>query len=232
MNELKTALKILKKLLDKGQIDKNQDIDLFIEFKNNEIREILYSFEEELEIKLVEAGETVYLVPLSTNDVFGFTNKDFREWISSSARLSDVFLQSYIAMIIFSMFYGGKNRDPKQRDFLKIIDLIKKIDEKFGLVLKNQQQTQEIEEKYSINFIKVAELWDSKLEYEENKLKTKTGTILSLCRLLQRENLINLIDDDKEIRPTRKLDDLMINYYLNEERIEEINFLISEGISQ
>ncbi|MGM0607187.1 MAG: DUF6063 family protein [Candidatus Muiribacteriota bacterium] len=223
MTELKTAIKIFKNLLKNGQINKDKDIEHFIDFKTPEIREVLYTFEEELDFKIVEAGETVYLIPQTSNELLGFTNKDFREWISSSARLSDAFLLSYISMLIFSLFYGGKNRDPKQREFLRVTQLIEKLDENFSVVLKNQEKTKDIEEKYSLNFSKIAQLWDSKQEYEEGKLKTKTGTILSVCRLLQRENLIKLIDDNKEIRPTQKLDDLMINYYLNEERIQEIN---------
>ena len=33
------------------------------------------------------------------------------------------------------------------------------------------------------------------------------------------------MDDDREIRTTRKLDDLMLNYYLNDSRVGEINRL-------
>ena len=36
-------------------------------------------------------------------------------------------------------------------------------------------------------------------------------------------------DDDTEIRPTKKLDDLMQYYYLNEDRIYEINDIFKVG---
>jgi len=58
---------------------------------------------------------------------------------------------------------------------------------------------------------------------EENKRKTKYGTILRICSLLEQENLIRLLDNKKEIRTTKKLDDLMTYYFLNDSRIEEIN---------
>jgi len=37
--------------------------------------------------------------------------------------------------------------------------------------------------------------------------------------------LLRIVDDDREIRTTRKLDDLMLNYYFNDSRIAEINGL-------
>jgi hypothetical protein len=71
----------------------------------------------------------------------------------------------------------------------------------------------------------VAELWESKQDYEEKGRKTKAGSILIACRLLGRENLLRMVDDDREMRTTRKLDDLMLNYYLNDSRVGEINAL-------
>jgi len=89
-----------------------------------------------------------------------------------------------------------------------------------------------MEEKYSINFIKIAESWDSRRSYEERKLTTKHGFVLRVCRLLEQEKLIRLVEDEKEIRTTKKLDDLMLHYYLNDSRISEINSIFTGGENQ
>ena len=58
---------------------------------------------------------------------------------------------------------------------------------------------------------------------EENKKKTKYAVVRRICKLLENEKLIYLIDEDNEIRTTRRLDDIMSYYYLNDSRLDEIN---------
>lgn len=229
MSHLNTAVRILRKLMDKGQIDRETDGDLFLEFRDAGVRSVLAEFEEEMDFRIVEASSTIYMVPDSGNSLLGFTTRDFREWVASDARLVDAYLLCYISMLMFYLFYGGRNRNPKQREFLRVSKLIEELDGRFAAAFENSDQAAAIEEKYAVNFVRVAELWESKQGFEEKGRKTKAGTILIACRLLERENLLRLVDDDREIRTTRKLDDLMLNYYLNDSRVEEINRLFEGG---
>ena len=222
MRDIKTALKIYRRLLEKGQLDRESEADLFLEFRNVEVRAILAEFEEELDFKAIEVGGSIYLLPNSGNGVLGFTTKDLREGVATDARLVDAYLLSYISMFILYLFYGGRNRNPKQREFLRISKLIEELDRRFALALADREETKVLEEKYALNFTRIAELWDSKQDFEERGRKTKTGTILNTCRLFERENLLRLVDEDRELRPTKKLDDLMLNYYLDDSRVAEI----------
>lgn len=222
MSDIKTALKIYRKLVEKGQLDRETEGDLFLEFRNVEVRAILAEFEEELDFKTIEVAGSLYLLPNSGNGILGFTTKDLREGVATDAKLVDAYLLSYISMFILYLFYGGRNRNPKQREFLRISKLIEELDRRFAMALADREQLKVLEEKYALNFTRIAELWESKQDFEERGRKTKTGTILNTCRLLERENLIRLVDEDRELRPTRKLDDLMLNYYLDDSRVEEI----------
>ena len=229
MSALNTAIRIFKRLLEKGQLDRDADNDLWLEFKSAEVRAFLVEFEEELEFKIVEAYNTLYLAPDSGNSLLGFIARDFREWVASDARLADAYLLCYISMFICYLFYGGKNRNPKQREFLRIGRLIEELDRRFVLAIAGGDQAGAIEERYALNFVRMAELWESKQDYEEKGRKTKAGTILTTCRLLERDGLLRLVDDDREIRTTVKLDDLMLNYYLSDSRVAEINALFGGG---
>lgn len=231
MSDIKTALKIYRILVEKGQLDRETEGDLFLEFRNVEVRAILADFEEELDFKTIEVAGTLYLLPNSGNGVLGFTTKDIRESVATDARLVDAYLLSYISMFILYLFYGGRNRNPKQREFLRISKLIEELDRRFSMALADHEQVKVLEENYALNFTKIAELWESKQDFEERGRKTKTGTILNTCRLLERENLLRLVDEERELRPTRKLDDLMLNYYLDDSRVEEIKVFF-EGAEQ
>jgi hypothetical protein len=231
LSELKTALKIYRKLVDKGQLDRDSEGDLFLEFRNIEVRAILAEFEEELDFKVIEVAGSIYLLPNSGNGILGYTTKDLRESVASDARLVDAYLLSYIAMFILFLFYGGRNRNPKQREFLRISTLIEELDRRFELALRDEEEAQVLEEKYALNFTRIAELWASKQDFEERGRKTKTGTILNTCRLLERENLLRIVDEERELRPTRKLDDLMLNYYLDDSRVEEMRVFFEGAVA-
>ncbi len=232
MSSVKTALKIFKILLEKGQLDRSEYSDLFIEYLNSEVLDILSEMEEEMECRIIKIGNTIYLLPNYDNSLLGFRNKDFREWIGSNARLSDVYLSYYITMFILYKFYGGKNKNPKQREFIRIMSLIDELDERFNSIINSDmEEVEAVEEELSINLLSIAELWDTKITHDEKKRTTKYGTVLRICSLLEQENLLRLMDDKKEIRTTKKLDDIMTHYFLNDSRIGEINKIFTEGVS-
>lgn len=226
---MEKALKIYKKFLEKGQITDTEDKELYFEFKDNEVRNILETMARELDFQIIAAPHSVYFVPNLDNNLLGFSVKDIRESIKKDAKLIDAFLEIYIIMTILYMFYGGKNKNPKQADFLQIKDIVNKLDE--TLSNTSEEEGEKIEERYSINFIQVSNYWKAKALIEENKLKTRTGTVLTACKLLRNEKLIIITDDDTEIRATKKLDDLMQYYYLSEDRIYEINDIFKVGES-
>lgn len=226
---MERALKIYQRLLEKGQITDTEDKELYFEFKDPEVRNILDIMEKELNFKIISAPHSIYFVPNLENNLLGFSVKDIRESIKKDAKLIDAFLEVYIIMLILYMFYGGKNKNPKQADFLQVKDIVNKLDE--TLKATSEEEAEKIEERYSINFIQVSNYWKAKALIEENKLKTRTGTVLTACKLLKNEKLIIITDDDTEIRATKKLDDVMEYYYLSEDRIYEINDIFKVGES-
>ena len=95
---LKNALAIYRRLMEKGELDAKTDSELYMDLKNEEVRQILEQFEEELDFRLLDTGTKVYLIPNMDNDVMGYTMKDFRTRISADARMADAYLQSYICI--------------------------------------------------------------------------------------------------------------------------------------
>lgn len=227
---IKSALQIYSKLLKEGQFSSDSDSELFLEYKKEEVREALSELEEELGFELLEAGQTIYMIPNLENEILSYSMKELRESISSNATLTDAYLQTYIIMIILFLFYGGKNNNPVQRDFLQVKVLIDELDKRFEGYLSQGDFLASYEEEYGINFGKIAEHWSSKQVYEEGRLKTKAGTVLKACRQLEKEKLIRLVEDGREIRPTKRLYDLVVNYYLNEDRVQEIHRILEKEL--
>lgn len=230
MENIRTASAILKVLMEEGKVTRASNKDLFISYISEvKVEEILSTMTEELDAEVLRVNNTLYLIPSSENELLGFRHRDTREWFSANARQSDAFLAYYITAAILNLFYGGKNRDPKQREFLSLVHVIEELDNRVSESLKNKEKTGEMDQKYSLNFQNCAQVWDIKKGHEEGSRRTtKMGFLLSVVKLLQQEGLLRISEDEKEIRTTEKLDDLMLHYYLHEDRVIEIQKIFKE----
>lgn len=220
---LKKALAIYRKLMEKGELDARADSELYMDFKNEEVRQILGEFEEELDFRLLDTGNRIYLIPNIDNDVMGYTMKEFRTRISADARMADAYLQSYICVLIFYLFYGGKNTNPIQREFIQTKDLIEELDTRMSGYLENEETAQVEEEAYGMNFYRIAQLWTNKQIGDSVTRKSKIGTIRRAYSQLEEERLIRILEEGKQIRRTKRMDDLFLYYYLDEERVQELH---------
>lgn len=216
-------------LLEQGEISKQKDKELFGAYvEKPEIKEILEKFERELDFKIVETPRTIYLVANIENKILSFSLRELRESIRSDAKLIETFLLCYIIMFILYLFYGGKNADPKQADFLQLKDIITALDERFE---KADQDTKDLlQEDYSINFQNIADEWKSKV-VDGTGRNTRKYMVKKACDILEKEKLVFYPNGEREleIRPEEKLDNLMRYYYLLEDRIKEINQIFRIG---
>lgn len=212
-------------------MNRETDSDLFIDYLDPEVQEAMNNFEEEMNCKILKVNNSLYLLPDYDNSLLGFRNKDFKEWLGSGAKLNDIYLSYFITMFILYKFYNGKNKNPKQREFLGVMTLIEDLDQRFQAILaKDSEEIFEKEEELAFNLAAIAEGWQQRLVLDDTKRTTKLGFIIRICGMLEQEKLIRLMENKKEIRTTKKLDDLMSHYFLNDSRINEINAIFREEI--
>jgi len=230
MENIRTASALLKVLMEEGKLTRTSHKDLFMSYISEmKVEEILDTMTEELDAEVLRVNNVLYLLPSQENELLGFRHRDTREWFGASARQTDAFLAYYITAVILNLFFGGKNRDPKQREFLSLLHVVEEMDRRTGEVLGKKEAAKEMDQKVSMNFEICAEVWDIKKGHEEgSRTTTKMGFLLRVVRLLQQEGLLRISEDEKEIRTTEKLDDLMIHYYLKEDRVQEIQKILRE----
>lgn len=226
---MEEALKIYKMLLEQGEISKQRDKELFQNYiEHPETKEILEKFERELNFKIVETPRTIYMVADIENKILSFSLRELREFIRSDAKLIDTFLLCYIIMFILYLFYGGKNADPKQAEFLQLKDIVTALDKRFEKIDEDAQTL--LEEDYSINFQNIADEWKSKM-IDGTGRNTRKYIVKKACDILEKEKLVFYPngEGEEEIRAEEKLDNLMRYYYLLEDRIKEINQIFMIG---
>jgi hypothetical protein len=228
MEAMKSAIRIFKLLILSGEINRKEHFDLYSEYIDGNVQEILSIFEEEFECKFLNFDDTIYLVPKLDGFILGNKPAEFRQYFGSNATQRDVYLGFYIIMYIFYEFYSGANRDPKKVDFIQISHLISALDERFErLEVLNEVEIDELEEKYMINIQSSIKLWSALFTDHESKRKTKYKIIRNACKILEEQKLAYVVEE--QIRTTPKLDALMRQYYLHADRLNSIRSAFEKG---
>ena len=224
--EFRLALKLFRHCLDhKGILRRADDSELFERYRDPQIAPALSILEEEMDIRFLAVNDQIYMIPSFDNTTLGMSIREYREDIGLSTRLETAFLISYIQMIIFWLFYGGRNSaNPKQRDFIQMKDLIPEIDDLFLRMAEEKDSVLDFDSQYQFNFTQIAELWKNKqFGGEGQETSTKYGTVRRAVNQLKDHGLLAFAEE--EIRPTQELTDKFLNYYLREERVQEIHRL-------
>jgi hypothetical protein len=215
--------------MKKGWIDRSENVDVWRYFEDPEIQEELETIKEGLAFELIRSGDRIYLVPTQDNDLFLKNNVDFRKDISASneVRTRDLYLMNYFSIYLLYMFYHGEGTDPKCREFISKEDAIKEFSEHCRVCISGAESAEQTD--YSDNFIQLANAWLSKTDGPPDSMKFAERYGI-LNRLLvkfspERDDLFYL--ESGNIRPTRKLDNLM-PYFLRKDRIAEMQEWLKE----
>lgn len=228
MEHVRSAVKIFRLLLAQGELSKREHHDLYGDYLETEVQEVLSCFEEEFECKLLSFDDTIYLVPNTNSQVVGVRPAEIKRYFGSNATAKDVYLAYYIMMYILYEFYSGKNKDPKKTDFIQVSHLINRLDERFERLSKmNSEEIGKLEEEYAVNLASCMELWMNLMVDHESKRRTKTRIIENVVKILEEHKLAYMVEN--QIRTKKKLDVLMRQYYLNADRVKMINEALERG---
>lgn len=220
---------LFKQMLGTGGISREKDPEFYADWQDKDIAGELAELCEELGFHLHEYSTRVYLIPDADNELFAQSNADIRESIGSDARNVDIFLNHYIIMLVLFLLYRSENQRAKSDEFVALSRLVDEMDARMQKALDAPEKSEQEESRYSINFIKIAQLWLAK--QRGDKLSTrrneKYGCIRKACVKLRNENLITLRENESQIWPTMRLDDLM-EYYLSSDRVRQIQKMFEE----
>ncbi len=226
---VRDALQVFRHCLDhKGILRMEENAELFELAQDQDISEVLSLLEDEMDIQFLRTVNQIYLIPSFDNTTLGMSLREYREDLGAATRLETAFLISYIQMVIFWLFFGGKNStNPQQRDFIQMKDLIWEIDDLFEKLEQEADTVLAFDRQYRYNFQRIIPLWKNKQYGGEGQESTsKYGTVRRAINQLRDHNLLTFVEN--EVRPTRELTDKFLNYYLREERVQQINNLFAE----
>ena len=216
------ATNIFNLLLENGQVDVNENVEVYEALLDEDTNEILNTLANTSKLIIRRIDKYLYILPSMDNNLYGFKEKEIKERLFSGATKVDYYLFNYIILVILNKFYSSGGDNPKLLQHISINDLMKII----SVSLKDSEgEDKSKDEKYDINFKLISDKWEGLLivdETSKGSLKTKRGFLLRVFKFLQEEELIRYYEDEDIIMTTKRCDDLMKNFFLSYERKELI----------
>lgn len=231
LEDIRKAMRLYNFLLAQGELTAKEDKELFQSFSEGKVREIIEAFEEESRVSIKKYDDTIYFIPQADNDFLGYKRSELKKEIFPRGEMKniDLFLAMYILLQLTSEFYSGKGSNVKIRDLIELGELDEKITDRLEFFLVSEDKS--VDEETSLAITDIAKYWFTLVnEDDAQSLRTRRWYISQVMNFLKKENLINL-QDETVIIPTSKFNRLAANYFLNYERLEDINRIINEKSS-
>lgn len=232
LEDIRKSMRLYNYLLEHGELTAKEDKELFQSFSDIKIREIIEAFEEESRVSIKKYDDVIYFMPDVDNEFLGYKRAELKKEIfpRSDMKNIDLFLAMYIMIQLTSVFYSGSGTNVKLRDLIQLGELDEKITERLELFLQSEDNT--VEERSGLVIRDIAKHWFTLTnEDDAADFRTRRWYISQVMSFLKKENLIN-IQDETVILPTAKFTRLAANYFLNYERLEDINRVFNENTVQ
>lgn len=227
LEDIRKTMRLYNYLFEHGEITAKDDKELFQYFSDVKVREIIEAFEEESGVSIRKYDDTIYFIPNVDNEFLGYKRSELKKEMFPRMEMKniDLFLAMYIMIQLTSEFYSGKGNNVKIRDLIELGELDEKISERLEIFSGTEDTAASDESNLAITDI--ARYWFTLTnEDEATATRTRRWYISRVMIFLKNENLIS-IQDETVIIPTTKFNRLAANYFLNYERLEDINRILN-----
>lgn len=230
LNEVRKATEILNYLLMRGEISGYAQPDLYLAYGDSRIREILETQAVALNVQVVNLNSVVYMIPNEDNDFLGVSAADLRTSIRSNGSVEDGYLAQYIIAVTFDIFFTGAGQHMSSGRLLSINTLAEEVTKRLDTAAA-RESIREDEATMRFNIISLKMLWDSLPLLEEgrqqqNTIGCKLGRLHKIAAFMEKRKLVIYTQSDDDIRPTPRLKNLMLHYFLNSQRKKDLENII------
>lgn len=218
MEEIRTGQEIFYYLLEHHEIREETENRLYQAYAENERIQNLVKSQAEIACSSIERyGDVIYLIPKEENYFLGFSKAQLKALLCKSGGTDkDYFLSQFVILTLLVEFYDSQGRSSKAREFLRVGDLQNSI----GTYLKTgaENSREETDTERGMAFTDMYEAYEA-LRSDEKGSKAKTtkeGFLHHLLKFLEKQGLIEYVEEDEMIQTTKKLDNFMDWNLLNQ----------------
>ncbi len=230
MEEIRISQEIFYYLLEHHEIREETESTLYKAYAENEQIQSLVKSQGEIASSSIERyGDVIYLIPQEENSFLGFSKAQLKAALcKSNGTDRDYFLAQFVILTLLAEFYDGQGSSSKSRAFLRTGDLQNSI----GTYLKEGAQGgEEADEESGLAFAAMYEAYEA-LRSDDRGSKAKTtkeGLLHHILKFLEKQGLIDYVEEDGMIQTTKKLDSFMDWNLLNQNHIMRVHRVLGTG---
>lgn len=224
MGEIRLSQQIFYYLLEHFELREEDEQRLYRAYVEEESVQNLVKSQAEEAVSTVERyGDVIYLIPKEENVFLGFSKAKLKEILCKSTGTDkDFYLSQFVILTLLVEFYDGQGSSSKSREYIRVGELQNCIADRLKEGVENFSE--EEEEQKGIAFRNMLEAYEAlRSDDKGSKAKTtKEGFLHAIFVFLERQGLIEYVEEDEMIKTTKKLDNLMDWNLLNQNHYQRI----------
>lgn len=222
--EIRTSQEIFYYLLEHHELREDDETTLFKAYaEQEEIQNLVKSQGEAAQSTIERYGNVIYLIPKEENHFLGFSKAQLKSVLcKSNSTDKDYYLSQFVILTLLVEFFDGQGSSSKAREYMRVGELQNCISQR--LKEGAEHISEEEEEREGIAFSNMLEAYEALKSDEKGSRArtTKEGFLHHILSFLQKQGLIEYVEQDEMIKTTKKLDNFMDWNLLNQNNYKRV----------
>lgn len=224
LEAIRTSQEIFYYLLENHELREDDEPLLYKAYtEQEEIQNLVKSQGEIAQSNIERYGNVVYLIPKEENNFLGFSKPQLRSVLcKSNATDKDYYLSQFVILTLLVEFFDGQGSSSKTREYIRVGELQNCISRR--LKEGAEHVNEEEEENTGIAFSNILEAYEALRSDDKGSRArtTKEGFLHQILIFLQKQGLIEYVEQDEMIKTTKKLDNFMDWNLLNQNNYQRV----------
>lgn len=222
--DIRISQEIFYYLLEHHELREDEEGLLFKAYaEQEEIQNLVKSQGEAAQSTVERYGNVIYLIPKEENHFLGFSKAQLKNVLcKSNSTDKDYYLSQFVILTLLVEFFDGQGSSSKAREYMRVGELQNCISRRLKEGAENVPEDQE--EQAGIAFSNMLEAYEALKSDEKGSRArtTKEGFLHHILTFLQKQGLIEYVEQDEMIKTTKKLDNFMDWNLLNQNNYKRV----------
>lgn len=222
--DIRASQEIFYYLLENHELREEEESLLFNAYaQQEEIQNLVKSQGEAAQSTIERYGNVIYLIPKEENHFLGFSKAQLKAVLcKSNSTDKDYYLSQFVILTLLVEFFDGQGSSSKAREYMRVGELQNCISQRLKEGTENISE--EEEERAGIAFSNMLEAYEALKSDEKGSRArtTKEGFLHHILSFLQKQGLIEYVEQDEMIKTTKKLDNFMDWNLLNQNNYKRV----------
>ena len=222
--DIRISQEIFYYLLEHHELREDEEVLLFKAYaEQEEIQNLVKSQGEAAYSTIERYGNVIYLIPKEENHFLGFSKAQLKNVVCrSNSTDKDYYLSQFVILTLLVEFFDGQGSSSKAREYMRVGELQNCISRRLKEGAEHVPEDQE--EQAGIAFSNMLEAYEALKSDEKGSRArtTKEGFLHHILTFLQKQGLIEYVEQDEMIKTTKKLDNFMDWNLLNQNNYKRV----------